>query len=88
MIVRRSHVVSDALRRMDKAFFDPRKLLHVRFAMSSQVCCIHVPVELGYIYYYLIVDLIIVGVVLIPFPLTPVPPSQEILLCSCLFSIM
>ena len=24
MIVRRSHVVSDALRRMDKAFFDPR----------------------------------------------------------------
>ena len=29
MVVRRSHVLSDALRRMDKASFDPRKRLNV-----------------------------------------------------------
>ena len=30
MVVHRSHVLRDALRRMDKATFDPRKRLNVR----------------------------------------------------------
>ena len=35
MVVRRSHVLRDALRRMDKASFDPRKKLNVRIAALS-----------------------------------------------------
>ncbi len=31
MVIRRSHVLSDALRRMNKASFDPRKRINVRF---------------------------------------------------------
>ena len=38
LIVRRSHVLSDALLQMDKASFDPRKKLSVRTCHVLAIC--------------------------------------------------
>ena len=39
MVVRRSHVLRDALRRMDKATFDPRKRLNVSIPCTYYYHC-------------------------------------------------
>ena len=55
MVVRRSHVLSDALRRVDRAAFDPRKRLNVQFTGIIIIHCLivnacaldHVPWRTG-----------------------------------------
>ena len=62
MVVRRSHVLRDALRRMDKASFDPRKKLNVRIAaLSTHIVAAYMYMynkailKLSYVYAYLVI---------------------------------